>query len=687
METEMKKELNLREEFPPHSLEVWKQAVIDSLKGADYDKTMHTKTPEGITLKPIYTKADLEQLPWAKSQPGQAPYLRGTEPDGYTQEAWIIAQTQDEPSLKRLNQIVLDELNRGLSCVQLQLHASTLEGRLPDKRDLACRGISLSHLQDIKTALADIDLKAVPIMILGNKSMLMVLALLNAWASETGIAIKDLHGAIACDPFLDSEPDFEILAQMCLWADANAPRLGTILLGGSIFELQGASAVQELAYTLASAHEIIDQLTKRGLSIDQIAPRFLLKLSLGSNIFMEIAKIRAARMLWSELIKSWGGSEASQKIWIHGSTAAFNKSSYDVWVNLLRTTTEGFAGVIGGVDSMQIEPFDSTLRPAMEFSRRIARNQQLVLAEEAHLTRIIDPAGGCWYIESLAAGLCEKVWARLQDLDSKGGMAKALENGEIAAELKTLAESRITAVNQRRDLKVGVNYYANPKDELLKPTDTDPVWLDEAMQRYADLKKNTSPMLDETLQKLAEKPTIELITTAWQQNADIEQIASAMKLNVKLRPISPVRALAMLEELRTAVESSPADTRIQLLNMGSISQYKVRNDFASGFFQTAGFRLIDQPGFESAEDAVKSAAEVSAPAVCICSTDDLYAQLVPELCASLRKLARPPVIILAGYPPEKVEEYKAAGIDIFIHLRANNYETNKELAIKMGVTL
>lgn len=691
MGSETKPGLNLLDEFPPHTLEEWKQAVIDSLKGADYDKTMHTKTHEGITLKPIYTKADRDGKAWLDTLPGQAPYLRGDNPDGYTDGSWIVAQSQDEPSLQKMNKIILDELNRGLNCVHILPQSCTLHAKIPSKADLASRGAALSHLDDLKTTLNDVDLKAVPIVMFGNKSMIMILGLLNAWAKSTGTPLRDLHGAVCCDPFKDAEPDFDTLAQMTRWADLKAPRLGTILLDGAAYEAQGASAVQELAYVLASAHQIISELTDRGLSIEQIAPHFILRLSLGSNLFMEIAKIRAARMLWSQLIKSWNGSENAQRIWIHGVTASFNKSSYDVWVNMLRTTTEGFAGVIGGVDSLEITPFDDTVRAADEFSRRIARNQQLILAEEAHFTKVVDPAGGCWYVEALAGELCEKAWGRLQEIEAAGGMLGNLEDGSLDKELQALASARINAVNQRRDVKVGVNMFANPGDELLKPVNTDPAWLDEAMGRYAALKQKSSTGLEESLKLIAEDRNnafmVDMICDAWLHNADIEQVAAALGFDIKLREVNPGRAVAMLEALRTAVEASSQDTRVQLLNMGTIAQYKARADFSSGFFQTAGFQLIDKPGFASPDQAIASAAETKAPAVCICSTDDLYVELLPALCAGLKSLPHPPLIILAGYPADKIDDYKAAGVDIFIHLRANNYDTNKELASKLGVAL
>lgn len=677
MDSKKKNELDLRSEFELHSLEEWKQAVIDSLKGADFDKVMHTKTYEGITLKPIYTREDLQGKPWLGSTAGQAPYLRGSDADGFTKQSWIVAQRQDEPDATELNSILLHELQRGLGAANIKINPDTLKA---DASASSARGLRLNSLEDLSNALEDVELRAIPIMMLGNRSMILLQSMLYAWAQENEMPLSELTGAVACDPFLDQVPDFETLFKMQVAGKKHSPRLKTILLDSYKYEAMGASATEELAYFISAAHKILGELIQRGAKIDDVAPSFMLKLSLGSNFFMEIAKIRAARMLWAELIKTYGGNEESQKIHIHAATSSFNKSRYDVWVNMLRTTTESFAGVVGMVDSMEISAFDSTLKPADEFSARIARNQQLILDEESHFSKVIDPAGGCWYIESLVAELCDLSWKKMQAIETDGGFEKHIESGKLNEELRELARKRIDMVNSRRDVKVGVNMFANPQDTL------------ELVEAEAPVNKVAETVSGVDLTELKActddaAKLFEALIKAWKQGATLPELAKALGLKIQLREYPRLRNVQEVEALRQAIEALPQKPVIHLLNMGKVLDFKARADFSSAFFQMSGFELINPAGYESCDAAIQAAAESKAKAVCICSTDALYEELVPVLCEGLKKLPHAPVIILAGYPKDKVDSYKEAGVDVFIHIRANAYETNKEILSKMGVEL
>ena len=677
MDSKKKNELDLRSEFELHSLEEWKQAVIDSLKGADFDKVMHTKTYEGITLKPIYTREDLQGKPWLGSTAGQAPYLRGSDADGFTKQSWIVAQRQDEPDATELNSILLHELQRGLGAANIKINPDTLKA---DASASSARGLRLNSLEDLSNALEDVELRAIPIMMLGNRSMILLQSMLYAWAQENEMPLSELTGAVACDPFLDQVPDYDTLYKMQVMGKKQSPRLKTILLDSHKYEAMGASATEELAYFISAAHKILGELIQRGAKIDDVAPSFMLKLSLGSNFFMEIAKIRAARMLWAELIKTYGGNEESQKIHIHAATSSFNKSRYDVWVNMLRTTTESFAGVVGMVDSMEISAFDSTLKPADEFSARIARNQQLILDEESHFSKVIDPAGGCWYIESLVSELCDLSWKKMQAIETDGGFEKYTESGKLHEELKELARKRIDMVNSRRDVKVGVNMFANPQDTL------------ELVEAEAPAKvvAETESGVDLTELKAGKDDAAKLfeaLIEAWKQGATLPELAKALGLKIQLREYPRLRNVQEVEALRQAIEALPQKPVIHLLNMGKVLDFKARADFSSAFFQMSGFELINPAGYESCEAAIQAAAESKAKAVCICSTDALYEELVPVLCQGLKKLPHAPVVILAGYPKDKVDSYKEAGVDVFIHIRANAYETNKEILSKMGVEL
>jgi methylmalonyl-CoA mutase len=625
---ETKEHLNLIKDFPIPSREEWKQSVIDSLKGADYDRVMHTKTYEGITLNPIYTLDDIKDLPFTGALPGQAPYHRGNDPKKKLTEGWKVAQAYSTANLKTLNEELLHALQRGLSMINLRLKHS-------DRPD----GITISKTKELSTILKGIDLKAAPLYVQLDMDDPDIFGFLAEHCDREGIELSDLQGAIGYDPTGEfarigstSMPLDELWQKV---SDAvinranRAAKMPCFIIDGTVYEAAGASSTQELGFVLSTAIGYIHGLTASGMDINTVAPLISVKLSLGSNFFMEIAKVRAFRLLWAEMIRAWDGNAESQKVWIHGKTATFNKTTYDLYVNMLRTTTEAFSGVIGGVDSLEVDRFDALVNENTEFASRIARNQQLILAEEAHFGKVLDPAGGCYYIESLTHELAAKAWHLMQELDTQGGMIKCLIAGKIHEMIAVSANARIDAVHTRKDVFVGVNMYANPDDAELLTSET-----------------------------------------------SAAQTESAVKLSHGALP--KTRSVAQLEALRARI--APAKAKIFLLNMGSVAEYKARADFASGFFAVGGFEVISSNGFSDINEAVEAARASSAKAFCICSTDENYESLVAPLCEKLGQH-----MILAGYPKDKVEDYRKQGIDVFIHIRANLYDTLSDLASKLGV--
>jgi len=629
---EFDKELKLREEFPPPNLEEWKKEVVSGLKGADFDKVMYAKTYEGITLKPIYTKADTANLPFTDNQPGTPPYLRGNDPKRFLAEGWLIAQSHDEPDLKALNAELLKELQLGLTAVNITL-----------KHDDNRRGVSLNTIEELRAAFQNVDLIAAPPFIQLDVADHEIFPLLEEYMSERGVPLRELKAGIGFDPSSEFarkgyltfslEEIWDIVSMCADWAIQRAPGVRCFSIDGGVYAAAGASSLQELAFVLSTAIGYIHGLLTKELSIDQVAPLFQVKLTLGSNFFMEIAKVRAFRLLWAEMIKAFGGNEESQKVWIHGQTSSFNKSAYDVYVNALRTSTEGFSGVIGGVDSLEIGRFNELVAEPDEFSRRIARNQQIILKEEAHFGKVIDPAGGCYYIESLTNELATQAWKLMQELEEAGGMIRALRAGKIHAMIDEVAKRRLEEVNKRRDVFVGVNMFANPQEpepNLLKQ----------------------------------EPPSDPVKAVVLDQGA-----------------LPRLRAVQSIEAVRSRFAKTGRKHQVFLLNMGSLAEYNARADFAAGFFPVGGLEVISPPGFSSVQDAVQAAKATQADAFCICSTDEQYQQLVPELCRELPGK----IMILAGYPADLIESYQQLGIDLFIHIRADVASTLSQLADLMEV--
>jgi len=626
----MDEKLNLRETFSLPSYEEWKTAVIDSLKGADFDKVMQTKTYEGITLQPIYRKEDIQGLPFTDSLPGIAPYLRGTDPKRFFERGWLIAQSHDEPDHDKLNSEILKELSLGLTAVNIEL-----------KHVDSKRGVSIKTMEDLRKVLNDVDLTAAPLFMQLDAQEAYILPMLGQYAQEMGWDLAKLEMGVGLDPTSEfarigsvDEPleDFwQKLLENVKWASENLPGNRVLSINGSVYEAAGASAVQELGFVLSTAIGLIQGFQYSGFTLEQLAPLFQVKLCLGSIFFMEIAKIRAFRLVWAEMIKAFGGDDSLQKVWIQGKTASFNKSLLDKYVNVLRTATEGFAGVIGGVDSLEIEPFDALSTVPGELSRRIARNQQVILNEEAHFGKVIDPAGGCYYIESLTNELATKAWTLMQDLESAGGMVRCLRAGKVHEMIEAVAKARIEAVNKRKDVFVGVNMYANPQENIELP----------------------------------------------EQDCNLHQVAVALDKGA----LPKRRAMANIETLRVKIASASWNKKIFLLSVGSIAEFKARADFATGFFQVGGFEVLADGGHATLVEAVKAGQASGAKTFCLCSTDDNYQCLVPELS----ELIKDEILILAGYPANMVETYKTHGIKIFIHIKAELHATLGELAKLMEV--
>jgi len=699
--------LDISTEFPPNSWEQWMHAVEETLKGVPFDKAMITKTYEGIDLKPIYRKEDIQDLPHLNSLPGQSPFVRGNKAEGFTVNGWVIAQQQNAWHPAEANKIVLDELNRGLKAVNLKLDRFTKWAIIPPYDEINTSGIWLSNLDDVCTLLKDLDLEAVPLFVDGGEASLIILGLINAYYKKTNVSTATLNGFIGFDLLAALVNDGELVLleedkwlsmyQMSIWAARNAPNLRTILLDGFFWSSRGADSLQELTYLISTANEYINAMLDMGLTIEQIAPRFQINLSLGSNLFMEIAKVRAARLLWAELMKAYGASKDMQKVWIHGVTSSFNKTMYDPYVNVLRTATESFSGVIGGVDSLEILPFDSLIRPDDEFSRRIARNQQIILQEEAHLDKVIDPAGGCYYIETLTSQLAQQAWKKMQSIEEKGGFYKAIKEGRIQGEVSKTALERMQNVDKRKDVVVGINMFANPLEQPLeKPSACCKCDLQDYYDKVISYQNSHRPGLDKALQKVSDhrkdKNVLIYITDAFLTGASLEEAFDHIlpdEGNLKAETLPQCFATIGLESLRSEIveyqQTNQKVLSVFLANMGPIAQHKARADFSLGFLQVGGFYVANNEGFASVDKAAEAALFSQAQVVCICSTDETYPELVPALVHKIKSEKPEMIFILAGFPQDMVETYKSQGIDIFIHIRANVLDTLTELAKLLGV--
>ena len=693
------------DEFTPPTYEEWKEACIALLKGAPFEKKMYTKTYEGITFDPMYFRRDTEDILPKDSFPGMDDFLRGAQPSGYLGKPWGIAQVCDETMPAENNELLRHEQEKGSTIYHIKLDSASLKAQ--DVRTAAApgdEGVSVTTLDDMHTLLNGLKLDKYPLYLYAGESALPMLSLFAGALKASGQDLAKVRGIVGADPLGELTAVgknskavsslYDEMAKCAQWAVKNAPGLKTVFVRSDVYSRGGANDVQESAYTLATAVAYLRAMLERGLTIEEAAGQIMFGFSMGANFFLQIAKLRALRPLWAQIVEAFGGSKDAQRMHIHARPALFFKTVYDPYVNMLRNTTEIFSGVVGGVDSFESSPFDEPIRKGDEFSRRIARNVQIILQEEFGLLQPIDPAGGSWAVETLTKQMKEKIWAEFQVIEGKGGMLAALQEGYPQSEIAAILASRFKASETRKDRIVGNNMYPNMTETLLDPRPED--MAENKKQRTAQVEEYLADM-DEAFkaEKLAALKTAMSVDTAIeaaQAGATTAEIdaAFAAAASEEVTAIAPHRWSERFEALRKTTEDYKAEhndnVKIFLANMGPIPQHKARADFTTGFLQVGAFEVLTNNGFPTVDEAAQAAKESGADAVVICSTDATYPEIVPELAPKLHEALPNATVFLAGAAPkELLDTYNEAGIDEYISVKANCYKILQLLQQKKGM--
>ena len=616
------KKLNLFDEFSAVSTEQWEEIIKKDLKGGDYEKKLVWKTKEGFNLKPYYRKENLNNLEHLNSLPNQFPFVRGNHT---TDNSWEIRQEIVVNDFKQANSFAIKALNKGAEAVSFKVR-------------------NLNQSSQMKELLNGIDLEKYPIHF---SSALSYLELLDFFVQEVkrqnidklkvnGSFNFDFHSYQLVHGSLKSSYHEEMNTLLSVFEKATdeLPNFKILNLNGQYLHNASATITQELAFTLASGNEYLNSFSEKGIKLETILPKLQFTFSLGSSYFMEIAKIRAARMLWANIVNQYDlKNEELCKIHIHGVTSNWNKSVFDPYVNLLRSTTEAMSGAISGLDSMSILPFDNTYKSSDEISRRIARNQQILLKEESYLDKIVDPSAGSYYIENLTDSIASASWELFLKIEEQGGFIKAIENNFIYNEIEKSYEEKSKEIAIRKINILGTNQYPNLNEEML-----DSIKLEKSKKQ------------------------------------------SKLKLN---------RAAEAFENIRLKTEyhikNGNKKPSVFLFNIGNLAMRKARAGFITNFFGCAGFEIIDNSGFSKIDEGVKSAIESKSEIVVICSSDEEYKTLAVEIANQLKTLNPNIKIIVAGYPKPIVEELLAAGIDDFVHVKTNVLETLKKYQQLLGV--
>lgn len=659
------------EEFTAPSYADWRKEAEAALKGADFDKSLIKKQIEGFSTQPIYRAEDTVKL--SETVSGQYPYLRGTRALGYQEKPWEVAQNIAAKTPADFNERASYDLSRGQNALNITLGCKC-----------GC-GLVLRTAADWAEALKGIAIDTLPVYVHPGSNGLAALGMyVNEFASRE-ISCDKMTGGMLFDPLArlvskgklncTLENAYDQMAEMTKWAVANTKSYQTIGVSGIPYHASGSDAVQEAAVQLATALEYLRAMTERGLSVDEVAPRIRFSVALGPNFFMEIAKLRALRQLWASVVTTCGGSKEAAKINLHGRTSAWTVTKVDPWVNILRGTSQAFSGVVGGVDSLDVIPFDAAVRPSDEFARRLARNTQLILQGECDLDKVVDPAGGSWYIETLTTTIGQAAWTLFQEIEAAGGMSKAILSGTIQGRIDKTAAKRFELIDQRRQSLVGINKYTNLEEKQLEPVAlSEPV---DGCSAKVELDACTK--------------TVCCAAKAAKNGASLCQIGEAISgdTSITAPALTKRHASERFERLLDKATSYQAKTgsrpAVFFATMGPLRQFKARADFSQDFLRAGGFEGIYSVGYQTGAEAAKAALESGLGACVICSTDDTYPDYVPEFCAAV-KVAKPDMtIMLAGYPKDKVEEFTAAGVDMFIHIKANCYETLAALQSKLGL--
>ena len=620
---------NLFKEFSPVSTQEWKEKIVKDLKGADYDKKLVWKTNEGFNLQPFYRSEDLESIKYLDELPGDFPFVRGNK---VASNDWYIRQDINITDLEEANKKALNILMKGVNSL----------GFILDREKDYTRDDIDALLKNIFAEIVEINFITSPKQVVDL--MMIFYDLLKKYNRD----FQKIHGSIDFDPlgfltlkgkFYGSQEESFNTCKELIDIAHNLPHFTVLSVYGSDFREAGSSIVEEIAYSLAIGTEFLTHLTEKGISVNRIAANIKFNFGIGGNYFLEIAKIRTARLLWAHIVKAYGPSDDTHtKMNIHGITIDWNKSMYDPYVNMLRTTTESMSAILAGVDSLTVKPFNSVYEKPTEFSERIARNQQLLLKEESYLDKVVDPAAGSYYIETLTDSIAEESWKLFLEIESKGGYIEAFKQGFIQEKLKETKEKRENDIATRRINILGTNQYPNFTEYIDKEID----------KSILETKNETAP------------------------NAD----AKGFEI---------YRAAQEFERLRYETNNyslSNDRPKVFMLTYGNIGMRIARAQFAGNFFACAGYEIIDNIGFKSVDDGVKAVIEQKADIVVVCSSDEEYAEIAPEIAEKLNDKA---IVVIAGYPKDSMDLLQDAGIKHFIHIRSNVLETLHAFQKELGI--
>ena len=676
----------------------WRARAEKELKDDDPDRLTWT-TPEGIAVAPIYSSADLEGLEAINSMPGEAPYLRGVRSTMYTNRPWTIRQYAGFSTAEESNAFYRANLAAGQMGLSVAFDLATHRGYDSDHPrvtgDVGKAGVAIDSVEDMKILFADIPLDKMSVSMTMNGAVLPVLASYIVAGEEQGVSPEKLSGTIQNDILKEfmvrntyiypPEPSMRIVADIITYTATNMPKFNSISISGYHMHEAGATAVQELAFTLADGLEYVRSALDRGLDVDLFAGRLSFFFGIGMNFFMEVAKLRAARLLWTRIMSQFNPTQpASLMLRTHCQTSGVSLTEQDPYNNIVRTTVEALAAVLGGTQSLHTNSFDEAIALPSDFAARIARNTQLILAEETGITHVVDPLGGSYYIESLTHALASHAWAIIEEVEALGGMTKAVESGMPKLRIEEAAARRQAAVDKGEAVTVGVNKYRLENEDPIESREIDNTAVRAAqIARLAQVRANRDEALcREALARLTQGARgdanlLELAIEATRARATVGEISDALE-EVFTRHRAQVRTIAGVygdayegdeeyAQVRAAVEEFAVDQgrrpRLLVAKMGQDGHDRGAKVIATAFADL-GFDVDVGTLFQTPEEVARDAVENDVHLVGVSSQAAGHKTLVPELISELKKAGGNDILVVCGgvIPASDYEFLRSAGV-------------------------
>jgi len=685
--------------FPPKSLADWEALARSDLKGAAPESLAWT-TPEGIVVKPLYTAADLEGLAHLGGMPGFAPFVRGPRATMYANRPWTIRQYAGFSTAEESNRFYKEGLRNGQMGLSVAFDLATHRGYDSDHPhvvgDVGKAGVAIDSVEDMKVLFDGIPLDRMSVSMTMNGAVLPVLAGFIVAGEEQGVDRAKLSGTIQNDILKEfmvrntyiypPAPSMRIVADIIAYTARHMPKFNSISISGYHMQEAGATCVQELAFTLADGLEYVRAARARGLDVDAFAPRLSFFFAIGMNFFMEVAKLRAARLLWARLVQPFGPRKAeSLSLRTHCQTSGVSLTEQDPYNNIVRTTVEAMAAVLGGTQSLHTNSFDEALALPTPFSARIARNTQLIIAEETGIPRVVDPLGGSYYVEHLTHSIAAEAMKLIDEVEAMGGMTKAVESGMPKLRIEEAAARRQARIDRGEETIVGVNRYKPAERTEVEVRDIDNSAVREAqVARLARVRAGRDEAacraaLDALTAAAAsgDGNLLELSVEASRRRATVGEISDALE-KVYTRHRAVVRSVAGIygaayegdegfERIRRDVEAFAAEEgrrpRMLVVKLGQDGHDRGAKVIATAFADI-GFDVDVGPLFQTPEDAARQAIENDVHVVGVSSQAAGHKTLVPKLVEALRAQGAGDVLVVCGgvIPPQDYEPLVAAGV-------------------------